>query len=859
MGLEEYRRKRDFTKTAEPAPRRVVKKSKGELTFVIQKHDATRLHYDFRLELDGVLLSWAVTRGPSLDPADKRLAVRTEDHPISYGTFEGTIPQGEYGGGTVMLWDFGTWSPDGDPRAGLKKGHIKFHLDGERLKGGWALIRMHGGDNDKRENWLLVKEKDDEAKPGTTTTFLEKESFSVKTGRRMEDIAEQDATPPSPKARQTVRQKVLAGVMAGKPAKSAKPKSAKSSALLDRYADVQLATLVDAPPAGQGWVHEIKFDGYRLLGFLDHGAVTLRTRNGNDWTDKFPAIRDSLSKMKAKQAVLDMEAVVVDDQGRTSFQALQNSLGENGNTQDIQAYVFDLLHLDGKDLSAKPLLNRKKKLEALLKSLKDDSILHYSDHVEGKGAEMIHKSCTLGLEGVVSKRADAAYTPGRGEAWLKSKCIKRQEFIIIGFNKAKSGPRAIGALQLGYYKDGVLAYAGKVGTGFSNKTAEDLYAVLSWEVHDDEPIKNLPATARQGAIWVKPRLLCEIAFTELTKDGHIRHPSFQGLREDKQAADVTIEKPKKVKTVAPASSAKPAKKTSAPGGNGRLDVLGVSISHPERIDFADVNVTKGDLAEYYAVVAPYILADIANHPVSMLRCPEGTKGECFFQRNPAKGMGPHIHPFDWKYKNNQHGYLYVDDAQGLLELVQMNGIEIHPWGATIDKIDYPDRIVFDFDPAPDVPFEAVKLAALDARQRLHNIGLESFLKCTGGKGLHVVVPLAQKQDWSIIKPFARAFAEKMAADTPEAYIATMSKAKRTGKIFIDYLRNDYTSTSIADYAVRARPGAPVAVPLEWSELKTLSAGNQFTLRDVIKRVQKKKPDLTRHTLKQTIPKSALKS
>jgi bifunctional non-homologous end joining protein LigD len=826
MALEEYRRKRDFERTPEPPPGRIKTRREG-LSYLIQKHDATRLHYDFRLELDGVLLSWAVTKGPSLNPTEKRLAVRTEDHPLSYGSFEGTIPQGEYGGGTVMMWDEGTWEPKGDPHAGLEKGHLSFVLHGKRLKGGWGLIRMRG--EGKRENWLLVKENDAEArKNGANEKFLNDLASSVKTGRSMEEITGGN----SPLASAAVK---------AMPIKASKRKKAPLSGgevkrLIEAYPELQLATLVDQPPQGDEWLYEVKFDGYRLLGFVSGGTVALRTRNGKDWTESFPSIAAAMKKLKVKDAVLDMEAVIVDDHGKSSFQALQAALGDGGTPETIVAYVFDLLYLDGKDLTQRPLTERKEKLENLLKKSKQDRWLRYSAHIAGEGDAMFAKACEAGLEGIIAKRAHAPYVAGRQKSWLKIKCSLRQEFIILGYSDVRTGGRALGALYLGYKKNGALRYAGKVGTGFTMKSARELADRLS-DMGVDRPVLSraeadgLGAGEWKSAHWIKPSLLCEVAFTEWTDDGHIRHPSFQGLREDKEARNVKQEIP--VKTAA-GKSAVVKKKPE------RLVLAGVTITHPDRVISDEGRVTKGELAEYYAGVAPRILPQIVNRPLSLLRCPSGIGAECFFQRNPGRGLGADIKTFPFRHNGKTYRYLYIENEKGLLEAVQMGAIELHPWGAPVDAIDYPDRMIFDLDPAPDVPFAAVKLAAQDLRQRLKHKGLESVLKCTGGKGLHVTVPLAGKDKWAVVKSFAASVAEEMVRATPEAYVATMSKAKRTGKIFIDYFRNDYTATAIADYAVRARPGAPVALPLDWRELKGLTSASQFTMKDVLARVKNKR-------------------
>jgi bifunctional non-homologous end joining protein LigD len=608
--------------------------------------------------------------------------------------------------------------------------------------------------------------------------------------------------------------------------------------LMKLYREVQLATLVDKAPEGEQWVHEIKFDGYRLLVFVSSGEARVRTRNGKDWTESFPSLVAALETLNAKNAVLDMEAVILNAAGKSSFQALQAALGEGGNPEKIVAYVFDLLHLDGKNLTDLPLTGRKEKLHALLKITKRNPALRYSDHIQGHGPEIFAKACDSGLEGIISKQADAPYQPGRQKVWLKTKCGQRQEFVIIGFSAARTGDRALGALYLGYRKDGTLRYAGKVGTGFSMKSARDLAERFS-KIAVAKPVLSRAEIGGVGAgewraiHWVKPVLLCEVAFTEWTEDGRIRHPSFQGLREDKDASEVKKETPVP-RTMKPAASAL---RTNA----GTIAVGGITITHPDRVISETGHVTKGELAEYHAAIAPFMLPTISRHPISLLRCPSGIDGECFFQRNPGKGLGADVHVFKFHHKGKQYEYLYIEDEKGLLEVIQMGAIEIHPWGAPIDAIDYPDRLIFDLDPAPEVPFEALKLAAQDLRQRLRKRGLEPLLKCTGGKGLHATVLLAGKDKWPAVKSFAASIAEEMAATAPQAYVATMSKAKRTGKIFVDYFRNDYTATAIADFSVRARPGAPVALPLEWAELKRLKSASQFTIKDVLKRIKNKKP------------------
>lgn len=620
--------------------------------------------------------------------------------------------------------------------------------------------------------------------------------------------------------------------------------------LMKKYPHVELATMADAAPEGDEWLHEVKFDGYRLLAFYSDGDVGLRTRNGNDWTNKFPSVCSSVAKLKAKSAVLDMEAVVLDSPGKSSFQAMQHALGEGGNRQSIQAYIFDLLYLDGNDLTGESLASRKKTLENLLKKSRSNGYLHYSDHIAGHGPEMLAKSCAMGLEGVVSKLANSPYLPGRQRSWLKSKCIKRQEFVIVGYTATRAGLRAIGALHLGYNQKGRMKYAGKVGTGFGMKDAQELYDRLAKLSVQKPPVTELPRSILNSAHWVKPALLCEVSFTEWTEDGHIRHPSFQGLREDKKPEEVTMEKPA---VIAKSSKEKPAARAPKKQSPSLIDVLGVSISHPDRVIFKGVGVTKGELAQYYAAASQWILKDIAGHPVSLLRCPAGADGDCFYQRNAGTGLGPDVKPFRWKHKGKSYEYLYIENERGLIEFVQMGAIELHPWGARVERIDYPDRLIFDLDPDQGVPFDAVKMAAKDLRRRLSEKGLDSYVKCTGGKGLHVTVRLAEKDNWERVKEFGAALAEEMVRDVPAAYVATMSKAKRKGKIFVDYFRNDYTATAIADFAVRARPGAPVALPLEWKELDKLRAGNQFSVRDVLKRFKTYKPEPGRYSKPQKLP------
>lgn len=787
-GLQTYNRKRDFRITPEPAGREGRSKERG-LMFVVQKHDARRLHYDFRLEIDGVLVSWAVPKGPSYDPKDKRLAVRTEDHPLSYGDFEGIIPQKQYGAGPVMIWDKGIWMPlDKNPAKALQKGKLTFVLKGDKLRGEWTLARMNAASKGGKENWLLIKHTDDEIAPGYGETFLEETDYSVKTNRTFEAIAsgEEDGT--------------------GLPLKE----------LEKKYNAVQLATLVDSPPESDTWVHEVKYDGYRILVFVQGGTVRIRTRNGHDWTHRFPVLARAFDRLH-ESFVIDGEAVVLDENGLSDFKELQNGL-ENSEIK-MRGYFFDLLYRNGRDFSRQPFSERRKALESLFKVLPKGPPLFLSETITGKADQIIGKACDLGLEGIISKNIKAAYSPGRSQTWLKSKCEKRQEFLICGFQPASDMPNAVGALHLGYNKGEALLYAGKVGTGFNNKTARDLYQKLK-PLKTAKPAFSQNPGRHPGTIWVKPQVICEVKFGMWTQTGKVRHASYQGLRQDKPPVNITREVPEKITRIL--------KKGKE---NEKKIVKGVTISNSGREIFPDAHITKGELAAFYGDMADLILPTLARRPVSIVRCPGGIDKECFFQRSKGKGMPEHIYSFNVVHNHKKHDYIYVDDVRGLVEIVQMGGIELHPWGSLFDDIDRPERIVFDLDPDPDIPFEAVKLAAQDTMNRLHNLGLKSFLKTTGGKGLHIIAPIAREHSWGTVKDFTRNITRQMVRDLPEVYTSNMAKKKRKGRIFVDYLRNDFASTSVMDYCVRARPGAAVAVPLDWSELGDLETASQFGMDD----------------------------
>jgi bifunctional non-homologous end joining protein LigD len=889
MSLKEYKRKRDFKKTPEPAGGK-AKPVKGR-HFVIQKHAASRLHYDFRLEHDGTLKSWAVPKGPSLDPSVKSLAVQVEDHPLEYATFEGLIPKGEYGGGTVMVWDQGTWEPEVDPDKGFKSGKLKFTLHGEKLHGSWALVRMGGRAGEGGKNWLLIKHKDAAAKPVAMYDVLKRKARSVLTDREMEQIAAdanavwasggkaaakakkksaaKRTTAETKTARRPLKKKSnarlpiaakdlakLSGARIGKPSKSFKP---------------QLATLNSRVPTGEGWLHELKFDGYRILAHIEAGKKTrLITRNDNDWTARFQVIADALGGLPIKSAVLDGEVVSLDSRGVSNFQQLQNSL-KTGNVDSLVYYVFDLPHLEGYDLTEVPLIDRKETLARVLLSANpaNDGKIRYSDHIKGQGKSVLEQACRSAMEGIVAKRADSTYQQSRSQNWLKVKCLQQQEFVIGGYSKPEGSRVGFGALLLGYYDHGDLQYAGRVGTGFTTQSLKEISAALKKRQSATPPFAAPPTGAeRRGVTWVKPDLVGEVEFTEWTSDGRLRHPSFHGLREDKPAKDVTREKPKSIgsstngkhrngrpsangKVHMPTTSRKqPAKKTSrnllktptvGPTKN-EATIAGVRLTHAHRVLYPEDKFTKRDLAEYYARIADWILPYVAARPLTLVRCPEGYQGECFFQKHLTGSLPEAVRGVMVDVKGKRDEYVAIDDAAGLAALVQMGVLELHPWPAREDNLERPDQLVFDLDPGEGVTWKDVVQGARDIRDRLESAGLTTFLRTSGGKGLHVVVPLARRNDWDEFKAFAKSVADAMTRDAPDRYIATMSKAKRRGKLFIDYLRNQRGATAIASYSTRRRRGAPVATPVAWEELSARIRPDMYNIVNLPKRLEKLKAD-----------------
>ena len=972
MSLARYHAKRDFTKTPEPAGRAARKA--GRLRFVIQKHAASRLHYDFRLELDGTLKSWAVPKGPSLDPADKRLAVHVEDHPVEYGSFEGVIPEKQYGAGQVIVWDQGTWAPlAGDARKAYREGHLKFELEGEKMHGAWALVRMHGRNGDDHDNWLLIKEKDDQAEPGQGEKLVKERPESVISGRSVEELKGQgredvwDSNQSDPaKAFKPAAGKAKAGkAKAGKGvgAKSAKAtnatratkatkatkaaapreptKAKRIKAFVDGEAvsasianlgskaaqpasmEPQLATLAEQAPQDEGWAYEVKFDGYRLVARIKQGKVSLITRNGHDWSAKFPRIVAALEALGMQSAWLDGEVCVMNDKGVSSFGLLQQWLSNEGEgaRRDACYMLFDMPYCAGRDLREVPLSGRKAALADVLADVEEGGVLRLSQHLDdASGEDAQLQACKLGLEGLIGKRVDGHYINGRSRDWIKLKCRQRQEFVIGGFTPPQGSRSHFGSLLLGVHdKGGKLRYAGRVGTGFDGATLQSVFKRLETVEAEASPFSApLPAAQRaRGTRWVKPRLVAEVTFAEWTSDGLVRQGAFEGLREDKPARVITQELPvaakelkgtgakkSKVSTGSAASknsmsevkdaaapkkaavksSAKespkrttkmsqtavatkraavkkaPAKtgaakemagaetvpKTVAKAGVAKAspvkagsvkpkghEVAGVVISHPDRVVYPADGVTKLEVAQFYERVAERLLPFIKDRPLSLMRCPGGIDGQCFFQKH-AKEM--HLPGVEAPLIEDTHGenpYIVVRDVQGLVGLAQWGNLELHAWNATMRNIEKPDMIVIDFDPADDVPWSEVADAARAARTLFDHLGLTSFVKTTGGKGLHVVVPFTPKDGWDVIKEFSHQIALRLVEAFPDRFLATATIAKRKGKIFVDYLRNGRGATAVTPYTLRARPGATVAVPLSWDDLDRDWRAQPVRLRDVM--------------------------
>ncbi len=844
--LSTYNAKRDFTKTAEPAGK--VRKSKSKaLTFLVQKHDATRLHYDFRLELDGVLLSWAVTRGPSTNPADKRLAVHVEDHPLDYGGFEGTIPEGQYGSGTVMLWDQGTWEPFGDPHEGLAKGDLKFTLYGKRMKGSWVLVHMKGRDqktkNGPRENWLLIKHKDEYA--SETDDLTEKYTTSVETGRDLAGIAK------------GLKSKRKAATATAVPSTNVWTK--KGAVALPDFRPPELATLVDDIPQGDDWLFEMKYDGYRALAAVAGDQVRLYTRNANDWTAQFGSLVEPLSSLTKGSALIDGEIVAFKN-GKTDFSTLKDALSSGA---PLTYFAFDLLEQDGEDLSKLPLTERKERLRKLIGKRSANDPIHYSDHIVGEGEKFFKAMFDAGLEGMVAKLGRSRYVGDRTRDWLKIKCIQRQEFVIGGWRPSDK-KKTFASLLLGTWDDGKLTYRGRVGTGFNAESAGQIQAALDKRARKTSPFANAPRDISRHAQWIEPELVGEVAFSEFTPDGFLRHPSFMGLREDKKASEVKLEMPA---TAPVKAAAKP--KTAAKGpkpmeltdemGVAAAKALGLKLTHPDKLVYEAEGITKARLVAYYAAVAERMLPHIAKRPLSLVRRPTGS-AKPFFQKHDSGGFPDAFKKVQITETTGPSDiYLYIDDAAGLAAAVQMSALELHIWGSHIDNLEKPDRIIFDIDPDEGLDFAATRDAALDFRDRLEAMGLKTYAMATGGKGIHVIAPLKPKLEWPEIKAFCRGFAEKVATDEPGRFTANIRKVSRKGRMFVDYLRNERGSTAIAPFSSRARPNAPCAVPVGWDEIETIKAANLFEIDAAAAKAQEPDPWVGYFELTQSITKGMVEA
>jgi bifunctional non-homologous end joining protein LigD len=774
--LERYREMRDFSRTPEPKGKGLLPGS-GGLHYYIQRHAARRLHYDFRLELDGVLKSWAVPKGPSLNPADKRLAVQTEDHPLEYGEFEGVIPEKQYGAGEVLLWDRGTWTPeDRDPREALRKGRLHLRLDGEKLHGSWVLTRTS-------ENWLLIKRDDDEARADVDITRERPESIKKS------------------------------------PTKSKTAKKAE----LPQFVAPMLATLVSAPPRHGEWLYEVKHDGYRMLACFGPDGVQLFTRSGNDWTAKLPHLAAALKQLRLKNSWLDGEIVVPGADGRSSFQALQNAF-EAGRDAGIVYYVFDAPFLQGRDLRRLPVAERKKRLAA---ALKPGSQIRLSEHLGGDAQEVLEKACQLGLEGLIGKQADSVYIAGRSKSWIKLKCRSRQDFVIGGYTPPRGSRSGFGALLVGTFDEAQkLHYAGKVGTGFDEASLASLMKRFAKLQANEPPFVKPPR--EKGVQWLRPSLVAEVAYAERTNEGILRQASFMGLREDLPAKNVHEEKPQPVE---------------AKSGSDPNFVLGVKISHPDRLVWPKLGVRKIELARYIESVGEWLLPHVKDRPLSLVRCPDGVAGECFYQRHLMMGASPGNLRTVKRERSSKGAYIYASTLDAVVSAVQNGAIEFHTWGATVPDIKHPDRFTMDLDPDEALPWKTLVEATRLTKTLLDGLKLRSFLKTTGGKGLHVVVPIERELEWDEVKEFTRQIALMLSKARPELFTAQIAKARRPNKVFVDYLRNSETASAVAAFSPRARPGAGVSVPLAWDELDARKdLRERFDVKSVQKRLRSLRAD-----------------
>ncbi|TFF14597.1 DNA ligase D [Pseudomonas sp. BCA14] len=791
--LSEYNRKRDFEITAEPSGAAQTSARKATaLSFVIQKHDARNLHYDFRLELDGVLKSWAVPKGPSLDPSQKRLAVHVEDHPLSYGTFEGSIPAGQYGAGDVIVWDRGVWQPHEDPHKAYRAGKLKFTLVGEKLSGDWTLVRTRLKGSGDKEQWLLIKEKDQQARPATDYDIVQAEPNSV-----------------------------ISNASVGKA--SAKAKPSKAHVPFPMQLAPQLATLMDRAPPGQ-WHYEIKFDGYRMLARVHEGEVRLFTRDGHDWSDRLPRQVKALQALKLKDSWLDGEMVSLDGDGLPDFQALQNAF-DIGRSLDIVYYLFDAPFLNGVDQRQAPVEDRRAALKAALSGSRS-TLLRFSETFTAPERDIVESACTLKLEGLIGKRAGSPYVSERSTDWIKLKCRLRQEFVIVGYTRPKGSRSGFGALLLAVNDEAGLVYAGRVGTGFDQAALKNLYATLKDLEQDTSPLlQPLKGSQAQDVHWVKPSLVGEVQFAEWTREGLVRQAAFIALRTDKPVTQIIHEQANRT----------PSNKPQPEGSQ-------VNITHAERVIDAQSGTQKQQLAQFYTQISDWILPFLRHRPVSLLRAPEGVEGEQFFQKHSERLPIPHIKQLEPALDPGHARLMEIANVEALIGAVQMGTIELHTWGATTDKIETPDQFVLDLDPDPALPWKSMLEAAQLTLSVLDELGLEAFVKTSGGKGLHLIVPLARRDGWDTVKAFAKAIAQFMTQSLPERFTATSGPKNRVGKIFVDYLRNARGASTVAAYSVRARPGLPVSVPVSRDELKELRGAQQWTVANLQERLQGLKSD-----------------
>jgi bifunctional non-homologous end joining protein LigD len=859
VALEEYRKKRNFGRSPEPRGK-TTRSAHGRVTrkarrFVVQKHQAGRLHYDFRLECDGVLKSWAVPKGPSLDPKDKRLAIQVEDHPLEYIDFEGSIPEGEYGAGSVLVWDRGTWLPDEDPADSLVEGLIKFELQGEKLQGKWMLVRLRPREGEKGVNWLLVKERDSQARGGFDILMSRPES--VLSGRTLLEITAK------PQAVWKDGRKL--GLKRNRRRRDLKPASVAGAMPEEMPKKIvpQLATSTTAAPQGDNWLHEIKFDGYRLLCFIHDGQVTIRTRANQDWTHRFPRIAEAVGKLPVKSAIIDGEIVALLPNGVSDFQLLQVAFRDIPSARLIY-YVFDLLYLDGIDLRQCALINRKQLLSQVIEQQEDEAI-QYVDHLRGQGAEFSEQCALMGVEGVVSKRADRPFRSGRSHEWKKLKFRKQADVVIGGYTRPKGSRQGLGAIAVGYFlPGGKLRFAGRVGSGFDDKQLERLQGQLGKLAQEKNPFDSF-SKSQMGEIsaWVRPLLVARVEFTNWTADGILRHATFQGLREDLPASSITrasLERDSGFPTRGSSSEADNDREVDTETGEGpgattmrkksksqsvssegavrrmsqqELQQLAdVQLSNPDRILFPDKKISKLDLAVYLAEVSPWMLPHLKDRPLSLVRCPDGVEAETFYQKHGSRAVPEQVKRFTVSEPEGDQEYLYISDLAGLASLAQISAVELHVWGSRVDRIDRPDRIVFDLDPSPEVPWSAVIDAAWRLRELLASLELRSFVKTSGNKGLHILVPLQRRHNWDDVKSFARAVAKRLAHESPRTFTINMSKAARPGRIYIDYLRNHLGSTTVAAYSTRARQDASVSVPVRWDELASLSGPATFRVDNI---------------------------